>query len=90
MLDEVTGVLLALTETLAGIAELDGEGLLLLQQLRELSLVLCGETLGLGGRPQETLQMPELLIFVCDGHNVLLLHLLLTKFPGVLFHSELM
>ena len=35
-LGEVIAVVLALAETLAGIAEVDGEGILLLQQLREL------------------------------------------------------
>ena len=52
-----------------------------------LSLVLCRENLALWGRPQETLQVTELLIFLCDGHTVLLLHPLLLNFPRLFFHS---
>lgn len=36
MAEEVTVVVLALPETLAGVAELDGERVLFLEQLREL------------------------------------------------------
>ena len=37
MVEEVTVVVLVLTETLAGVTELGGEDVLLLEQLRELN-----------------------------------------------------